>query len=73
MPEKPMRVGDLIKAKDILREDVVAAIATVFDGKSTLALGEGGHALILPDLAKMMPFAREAIMSTLIEAGAVKG
>jgi hypothetical protein len=32
MPEKPMRVGDLIKAKDILRGDVVAAIATVFDG-----------------------------------------
>jgi len=68
-----MRVGDLIKAKDILREDVVAAIATVFDGKSTLSLGEGGHALILPDLAKMTPFvtpfAREAIMSTLIEAG----
>jgi hypothetical protein len=48
---------------------VVAAIATVFDGKSTLALGEGGHALILPDLAKMTPFAREAIMSTLIETG----
>ena len=34
MPEKPMRVGDLIKAKDILREDVVAAIATVFDARA---------------------------------------
>jgi hypothetical protein len=30
------------------------------------------YALVLPDLAKMTPFAREAIMSMLIEAGAVK-
>jgi hypothetical protein len=35
MPEKPTRVSDHIKAKDILREDVVATIAaTVFDGKT---------------------------------------
>jgi hypothetical protein len=44
MPEKPTRVGDLIKAKAILREDVVAAIATVFDGKSTLPLPGGAYA-----------------------------
>jgi hypothetical protein len=69
MPEKPTRVGDLIKAKEVSREDLEAAIATVFDGKSPLALGGGGYALILPDLAKMTPFAREAILSTLIEAG----
>jgi hypothetical protein len=43
MPEKPTRVGDLIKAKEVSREDVEAAIATVFDGKSTLALGGGGY------------------------------
>ena len=55
------------------REDVEAAIATVLDGKTFLPLGGGGYALILPDLAKMTPFAREAILSTLIEAGVVKG
>jgi hypothetical protein len=73
MPEKPTRVGDLIKAKEVNREDVEAAIATVFDGKTSLPLRGGSYALILPDLAKMTPFAREAILSTLIEAGAVKG
>lgn len=31
MPETPTRVGDLIKAKEVNREDVEAAIATVFD------------------------------------------
>jgi hypothetical protein len=31
-----------------------------------------GYELILPDLAKMTPFTREAIMSAMIEAGAVK-
>ena len=72
MSEKPVRVGDLIKAKEVSRDDVEAAIATVFDGKTTLPLGRGGYALVLPDLAKMTPFAQEAIISMLIEAGAVK-
>jgi hypothetical protein len=72
MPEKPTRVGDLIKAKAILREDVVAAIATVFDGKSTLPL-PGGHTLVLPDIEKMTPYTREAILTALIEARPVKG
>lgn len=72
MPEQPVRVGDLIKAKEIQREEVLAAISTVFDGKTALPL-PNGYQLILPDFAKMTPFAREAILSTLIEAGAVKG
>ena len=71
-PPDTTRVGDLIKAKEVLREDVVAAISTVFDGKTTLPL-PNGYELILPDLSKMTPFAREAILSTLIEVGAVKG
>ena len=71
MPEKPARVGDLIKAKEIERDDVAAAIATVFDGKTALPL-PGGCGLILPDLAKMSPYSREAIMTALIEAGAMK-
>ena len=50
---------------------MLAAVATLFDGRTTLPLSDG-YALILPDLSKMTPFAREAIMSAVIEAGAVK-
>jgi hypothetical protein len=32
VPEKPTHVGDLIKAKDVRSEDVIAAIATVVPG-----------------------------------------
>ena len=71
-PPDTTRVGDLIKAKEVLREDVVAAIATVFDGKTTLPL-PNGYELILPDLSKMTPFAREAILSALIEGRARNG
>jgi hypothetical protein len=35
---EPSRVGDLIKAKEVCRDDVEAAIATVFDGKTFLPL-----------------------------------
>jgi hypothetical protein len=70
--DAPTRVGDFSKAKDVKREDVVAAIATVFDGNITLPL-PGGHALVLPDIEKMTPYTREAIMTALIEAGTVKG
>jgi len=63
------RVGDLIKSKEIQREDVVATIATVFDGKTALSL-PGGYELISPDLGKMTPYSREAIMSALIEGQA---
>ena len=59
-------VGDLIKAKEIQREDVVAAISALFDGKTALPL-PGGYELILPDLARMTTFSREAIISALIE------
>jgi hypothetical protein len=38
-PPDTTRVGDLIKAKEVSRGDVEAAIATVLDGKSTLPLG----------------------------------
>ena len=67
MSEKPVRVGELINAKEITRDQVLAAVATIFDGRTTLPVS-----LILPDLAKMTPFTREAIMSAMIEAEAVK-
>jgi hypothetical protein len=54
---------------EIKREDVVAAISTVFDGKTALSL-PGGYELISPDLGKMTPYSREAIMSALIEGQA---
>jgi hypothetical protein len=69
--EKPVRVRDLVKAKEITRDQVLAAVATIFDGKTTVPVSDG-YALILPDLAKMTPFTREAIVSAMIEAGAVK-
>ena len=71
MSEKPVRVGDLVKAKEITRDQVLAAVATVFDGRTAVPVSDG-YALILPDLSKMPPFTREAIMSAMIEAGAVK-
>ena len=67
MSEKPVRVGELINAKEITRDQLLAAVATIFDGRTTLPVS-----LILPDLAKMTPFTREAIMSAMIEAEAVK-
>jgi hypothetical protein len=45
---------------------VVAAISALFDGKTALPL-PGGYELILPDLARMTTFSREAIISALIE------
>ena len=71
MSEKPARVGDLVKAKEITRDQVLAAVATIFDGRTTLPLSDG-YALVLPDLSKMTPFTREAIMTAMIEARAVK-
>ncbi len=41
---------------------MVAAISTVFDGKTALPL-PGGYEFVLPDLAKMTAFSREAIIS----------
>ena len=71
MSEKPVRVGDLIKATEITRDQVLAAVATIFDGRTTLPVSDG-YALIMSDLSKMTPFTREAIMSAMIEDGAVK-
>jgi hypothetical protein len=39
--EKPVRVGDLIKAKEVRREDVVAAASALFDGKTAHSLPGG--------------------------------
>jgi hypothetical protein len=33
----------------------------------------GGHTLVLPDIEKMTPYTREAILMALIEARPVKG
>ena len=71
MSEKPARVGDLVKAKKITRDQVLAAVATIFDGRTAVPVSDA-YALILPDLSKMTPFSREAIMTALIEAGAGK-
>ena len=71
MSEKPVRVGDLVKAKEITRDQVLAAVATIFDGQTAVPVSDG-YALILPDLSKMTPFTREAIMSAVIEARAAK-
>jgi hypothetical protein len=35
-------------------------VATIYDGRTTVPMSDG-YALILPDLAKMTPFTREAI------------
>jgi len=67
--ENTTRVGDLIKAKEIAREDVAAAISTVFDGKTTLPQ-PNGYELVLPDLANKTMFSRKALLSALIEGQA---
>ena len=61
--------GDLIKAKDQKREDVVAAISALFDDKIALPL-PGGYELIVPELGKMTAYSREAILPALIEGRA---
>ena len=68
-PTAETRVGGLIKVKEVSREDVVAAISGLFDGKTALPL-PGGYELILPELAKMTAFSREALLSALIEGKA---
>ena len=71
MSEKPVRVGDLVKAKEITRDQVLAAVATIFDGQTAVPASYG-YEVIPPDLSKTTPFTREAIMTAMIEAGAVK-
>ena len=71
MAENTTRVGDLVKAKELTRDQVLAAVVTIFDGRTTLPVSNA-YEVILPDLSKLAPFAREAIMSAMIEAGAVK-
>ena len=68
MPEKAVRVGGLIKAKEITRDQVLAALATISDGRTTVPVSDT-YAVILPDLSNITPFTREAIMMVLIKAG----
>jgi hypothetical protein len=43
------------------------------NGRGASLSSPDGYALILPDLSKMTPFTREAIMSAVIEGMARKG
>ena len=54
------------------REDVVAAISAVFDGKTALPL-PGGYELILPEFAKMTAYTHTALLTALIEGRARNG
>ena len=71
MAENTTRVGDLVKAKEITRGQVLAAVATIFNGRTAVPVSDG-YALVLPDLSKRTPFTRETILSAMIEAGAVR-
>ncbi len=64
-------VGSLIRKSRLERQDVEAAIARIFDGKTPLPLKDG-HALVMPDIKAMTPYSREAIMTTLLLASAVE-
>ena len=50
---------------------MLAAVTTILDGRTAVPVSDG-YALILPEPSKMTPFTREAILSAMIEAGAVK-
>src|SRR5918997_880850 len=69
--EATIRAAESGGAKEITRDQVLAAVATIFDGRTTVPVSDG-YALILPDLSKLTPSAREANISMLTEAGAVK-
>jgi hypothetical protein len=71
MAEDKRCVGSLIRANKVSREDVEAAIARIFDGKSHLRLRDG-HALVMPDLSKMTVYSREALMTALLLTEAVE-
>ena len=71
MAETRSDVGSLIRASRLRREDVEAAIATLFDGKTPLPLGNG-HAPVMPALEDMTVYSREAIATTLLLAQAIE-
>jgi hypothetical protein len=71
MAETRTDVGSLIRAGRLRREDVEAAIATLFEGKTPLPLGNG-YALIMPALKDMTVYSREAIMTALLLAQAIE-
>ncbi len=64
-------VGSLIRTSQLTREDVEAAIAGIFDGRTPLPL-PNGHALVMPALKDMTVYSREAIMTTLLLAQTVR-
>ena len=41
-----VRVGDLVKAKEITRDQVLAAVATIFDGRTVVPVSDA-YALVL--------------------------
>ena len=61
-------VGELVKARELSPKDIEA----LFDGKTTLPLGESGHALVLPAWNNLTPHVREVIRSTLLLSKVVK-
>jgi hypothetical protein len=71
MAETAGDVGSLIRASKLRREEVEAAAARIFDGKTPLPLGNG-HALVMPALKDMTVYSREAIMTALLLAEAVE-
>jgi hypothetical protein len=64
-------VGTLIRGGKLTREDVEAAAARLFDGKTPLPLADG-HALVMPSLKDMTVYSREAIMTAPLLAKAVE-
>ena len=64
-------VGELVRAKTILREDVEKAAASLFDGTAVLPIKDG-HGLVMPEFKSLTAFHREAIMTVLLLAKAAK-
>ncbi|HEY8564676.1 MAG TPA: hypothetical protein VIL65_04190 [Beijerinckiaceae bacterium] len=64
-------VGELVRAKTIVKEDVEKAAATLFDGKTVLSI-KGEHGVIMPALKDLSVFHREAIIGALLLAKPAK-
>jgi hypothetical protein len=61
-----------VKAKELRAEDIEEAIASLFNGRTTLPL-PGGYELILPEFSKLTAYTRTAILTALIEGQARNG
>lgn len=64
-------VGELVRQKAIMREDVESAAAGLFNGKTLLSLSDE-YELVLPALKELSSFHRETIISALLLAKAAK-